>query len=463
MTTVISPQTRPSYPVHVTAGPLPDQPSRGLWLVKWLLIIPHAIVLSFLWAAFALLSLVALIAILITGRYPRSIFDFNVGVMRWSWRVSYYAYGALGTDRYPPFTLRDDPTYPARLDVEYPQTLSRGLALVKWWLLAVPHYIVVSVLTSTGWWLTRNGPDIEWIGRGGLVSLLVLIAGVALLFTGRYPQGLYDLLIGVHRWALRVAGYAGLMTDEYPPFRLDQGGGDSTEASLPTSHTDASRGAVGPFIAGSLAALLGMGMLALGTLSRAVSDDGFITSPAITIQTEGYAVVTSPARLEGSGLDIGLGPVRVQSEASDGSEIFLGVADADDATAYLSGIQHTVLGPAGDPGRDVPGGAPASGPAASDIWVASASGPGLQSVDLTAREGAWVAVVMSADADHGLEASLAIGAAPPWLRSATTTLTILGGVLLGAGVLTIALATRAAESRWLNEQAAARDDGTVER
>src|SRR5215468_12792269 len=133
-----------SYPVSVDAA-LDSPLSRWLWLVKWVLVIPHYVVLAFLWLAFAVLSVVAFFAILFTGQYPRGIFEFNVGVLRWTWRVQYYSYAALGTDRYPPFSLDDDPAYPARLQVEYPQQLSRGLVLVKWWMLAIPHYLVIGL------------------------------------------------------------------------------------------------------------------------------------------------------------------------------------------------------------------------------------------------------------------------------------------------------------------------------
>jgi uncharacterized protein DUF4389 len=211
------------------------QLSRWLWLVKWLLVVPHLVVLVFLWIAFAAVTVVAWFAILFTARYPRPLFDFNLGVLRWSWRVAFYGFAPLGTDRYPPFALADVPDYPARLDVAYPQRLSRGLALVKWWLLALPHYLVLGFLFGGTTMVYSDA-----IGRtetvstgGGLAGLLVLFACVALLFTRRYPAGLFDAVVGMQRWALRVAVYAALMTDQYPPFRLDQGGTEPTAAPLP--------------------------------------------------------------------------------------------------------------------------------------------------------------------------------------------------------------------------------------
>src|SRR6185312_8761090 len=166
--------------------------------------------------AFVAATIGSFFAILITGRYPKRLFNFNVGVLRWSWRVGYYGYAALGTDAYPPFTLKDVPDYPARLEVDYPEKLSRGLVLVKWFL-ALPHYLVVAIFAG-GAWDAWTGTGSTWLWTsGGLISLLAGFAGVVLLFTGRYPRSIYDFVLGMNRWVFRVAAYATLMTDEYPP------------------------------------------------------------------------------------------------------------------------------------------------------------------------------------------------------------------------------------------------------
>jgi Domain of unknown function (DUF4389) len=442
--------TSQPYPLRVE-GTLEPALSRWLWLVKWLLAIPHFIVLFFLWAAFVVMSIVAFFAILFTARYPRGVFDFNVGVLRWTWRVVFYSYGALGTDRYPPFTLDEVADYPAKLEVDYPERLSRGLVLVKWWLLVIPQYIVVAILVggTSGflWW------DKGYWGPG-LITVLVLIAGVALLFTTRYPRGIFDFVLGLDRWVLRVAAYAGLMTDRYPPFRLDQGEADVVPeprlfepAAVPEAVAPAAparkwtAGRIVAIVVGSILALISLGLLAGGIGGIVVdqtqrNSDGFLMSPSQEFDTGTYALVSET-------LDVGaevpqwlidklIGTVRIETESEQ--SVFVGIAAESDADTYLKGVRRAVVTDVGsDPDYSIRrGGAPASPPGRESFWVASTTGTGERVLDWDVEDGDWVIVAMNADGSAGVTVELRIGAeVDPLIWIALGVL--LTGVLVGLG------------------------------
>jgi hypothetical protein len=144
------------------------------------------------------LSAATALMIIFRQRYPRWWFDFSRELTRFEARVG--AYAALLTDQYPS-TVEEQSVH---LEIDYPdveQDLNRWMPLVKW-LLAIPHYIVLAVL---------------WV----VALVAIVIAWFAILFTGRYPRSLFDYVVGVGRWSLRVQAYAGLLvTDRYPPFSL---------------------------------------------------------------------------------------------------------------------------------------------------------------------------------------------------------------------------------------------------
>ena len=450
---------RPTYPVRIE-GRLDPGLSRWLWLVKWLLAIPHYIVLAFLWIAFVVLTVVAFFAILFTGRYPKGIFEFNVGVLRWTWRVGFYSYAALGTDRYPPFTLDEAPGYPATLAVAYPEQLSRGLVLVKWWLLAIPHYVVVGIFVGEGSYAAWHTENWAWSFGGGLIGALVLFAGVALLFTTRYPRGIFDFALGLDRWVARVVTYASLMTDTYPPFRLDQGGEEpagaaadtpppsALAAEAPTVERPGGRGAgrVVLLIVGSIAALLAFAVLVGGCAIVAVDqtqrdDDGFLMSPSEDFSTSTYAIVSESADVDLDGAEWAvtgfLGTVRIRSESEH--PVFVGIAREDDAAGYLDGVEHAVVTDIDDEPHYSPrtGGAPENPPGEETFWVASTSGAGEQTLDWEPEDGNWTVVAMNADATRGVAAELSIGAELDPVIWVGIGLLVAGGLLAAGAALAI--------------------------
>ncbi|MGW4060788.1 DUF4389 domain-containing protein [Amycolatopsis sp. NPDC004747] len=443
------------HPVRVEAA-LDEPLSRGLWLVKWLLAVPHYFVLAFLWIAYVVVTVVAFFAILVTGRYPRPLFEFTTGVLRWSWRVHYYAYAALGTDRYPPFTLADVADYPARLEIAYPERLSRGLVLVKWWLLAIPHFIVVGLFVGGGSWLVlRAGGEhtFNW-AAGGLVGILVVVAGVVLLCTGRYPRPIFDFVLGMDRWVLRVAAYVSLMTDEYPPFRLDMGGAEAGHAppQPPPSHPHAvgwTAGRIAAVVSGAVLVLGSMGFITGGLAvlwaDRTQRDaDGYLTA-STTFVSGGYAVATDPVRLEGVSvpkLESFIGDVRIRVTDTGGRPVFVGIGRTDAVEGYLAATEYTTAG-----NRSHLGGAPAVPPGEAGVWVASASGAGTQTVAWPVLSGQWTAVVMNADASRGVAVRAEAGASAPALGWVALALLVSGFAVLAGGVVLIGVAAHRASQR----------------
>jgi hypothetical protein len=212
-----------NHPVRLE-GRLDPPLSRWLWLVKWFLLIPHYIILVFLGIAFVLTTIGAFFALLFTGRYPRGIFDFNLGVLRWAWRVFFYGYSALATDRYPPFSLSEEPDYPAQLHIAYPEEHRRGLRLIGWWLLGIPQYSIAGIIAGGGYAIEAGWGDSGAWGFGGLVEILMFVVAMLLLFKNRYPQDVFDVAMGFDRWVARTFAYSTFMTAQYPPFRFDAGG-----------------------------------------------------------------------------------------------------------------------------------------------------------------------------------------------------------------------------------------------
>ena len=196
------------YPARLEVD-YPEQLDRVTTLFRPILVIPIAIVFAFLVSpdgesgamagSFGGLFAATVLMIVFRQRYPRWWFDFLREVVRFAGRIACYA--LLLTDRYP--STVDEQAY--HLEIDYPDAvndLNRWMPLVKWFL-AIPHFLVLVVLM---------------VG----VIVVFVIAWFAILFTGRFPRQLFDYVVGVLRWWVRVSAYAvWLVTDRYPPFRLD--------------------------------------------------------------------------------------------------------------------------------------------------------------------------------------------------------------------------------------------------
>ena len=192
-----SPAAPAADPVRLEIA-IPEGENRWMILVRWLLAVPHYIVLYFLGIIQNLLTFIAWWAILFTGRYPQGLFNFNVGVLRWSHNA--YAYAAFH-NAYPPFSLDAGEYDRVTLEIERAESYSRWKIFVKW-LFVLPHLVVLLALSAAS-------------------MLAYVYVFFAVLITGRYPRGVCEFLVGTWRWGLRTNAYFLLLVDPYPPFSLD--------------------------------------------------------------------------------------------------------------------------------------------------------------------------------------------------------------------------------------------------
>ncbi|MCB0827728.1 MAG: DUF4389 domain-containing protein [Solirubrobacterales bacterium] len=186
------------YPVSVFAD-MQDEYVRFLPLVKWLLLIPHYVVLFFLGIAAMVVAFIAFFATLFTGRYPRGMWDFMRNVQRWVLRV--YAYLFLITDQYPPFSLEEEAGDPVRLEAAYPEHVSRWRPLFAW-LIVIPYAIVAALI-------------------GVLGQVCALFALFTIIFTKKIPEDLFKIIRVSFNWQMRASFYSYWMSTEYPPFVWD--------------------------------------------------------------------------------------------------------------------------------------------------------------------------------------------------------------------------------------------------
>jgi len=176
-----------------------EEYNRWLPLVKWLLAIPHFVVLFFLFIAAYVVLVIGFFAVLFTREWPEGMFNYVVGVHRWAFRV--IAYTDLMVDPYPPFTLDDDPAYPVHFDIDYPEHVNRWRPLVHW-LLVIPFAIVAYI--------------VYYLGR-----IMVFLAFFTILFTKQYPDGMFNIVKVSLRWLARASAYENWMVTRYPPFVWD--------------------------------------------------------------------------------------------------------------------------------------------------------------------------------------------------------------------------------------------------